>query len=111
MYDLFQNFRIKQASSDATDAKYTARNAAINVNEIRERLDYMSVVITAMCELLENVGFTETVLLEKIKEVDMRDGRLDGKLQKTKNCSSCGRVLAEHHLTCIYCGAEYRTGS
>jgi hypothetical protein len=107
MYDLFQNFRIKQTSSEATDAKYAARNASISIKELQDKVDYMSVVVTAMCELLENVGFTEETLLKKIQEVDMRDGRMDGKYQQTKKCSECGRIMAERHLTCIYCGAVY----
>jgi hypothetical protein len=31
----------------------------------RVSLDYLSAVVMAMCELLENAGFTEEILLEK----------------------------------------------
>ena len=107
MYDLFQNFRIKQASSEAADAKYAARDASISIKELQDKLDYMSVVVTAMCELLENVGFTEETLIKKIQEVDMRDGKMDGKYLQTKKCPKCDRIMAERHLTCIYCGTAY----
>lgn len=44
-------------------------------------------------------------LHEKLYEIDMRDGVLDGKNQRQRtNCPKCDRVVSSRHAACIYCG-------
>jgi ribosomal protein L32 len=61
-----------------------------------------------MWELLrDNVGITDEQLVSKIREVDMRSGRLDGKApEQPAECQSCSRTVNARHVVCLYCGAE-----
>ena len=53
----------------------------------------------------DNHGLTEKDLHEKIYEVDMRDGVIDGKNQrKASECPDCGHMVSARHPACIYCG-------
>jgi len=53
----------------------------------------------------DNHSLTEKDLHEKIYEVDMRDGVIDGKNQrKASECPGCGHMVSARHPACIYCG-------
>ncbi|MBN1437721.1 MAG: zinc ribbon domain-containing protein [Sedimentisphaerales bacterium] len=61
----------------------------------------------ALWELLrDKAGLTEDDLNNKLYEIDMRDGQLDGKNQRSQpiECPNCGRVVSPRHAACIYCG-------
>ncbi|MFW6153814.1 MAG: hypothetical protein ACOC95_01200 [Planctomycetota bacterium] len=89
-----------QASSDASSAKMSAR-------EVSDRLDKLTMICHAMWTLLqETTDLTEEDLFERMQELDMRDGVLDGKVTRTVyTCPKCGRNSAPRHNRCLYCGA------
>jgi ribosomal protein S27AE len=60
----------------------------------------------ALWELIRDKhGLTEKDLHDKLYEVDMRDGVLDGKHQrKAEQCPNCGHTVSPRHPACIYCG-------
>jgi hypothetical protein len=44
-------------------------------------------------------------LHNKLYEIDMRDGQLDGKNQRgVSTCPKCNRKVSPRHPACIYCG-------
>ena len=113
LFDFFQQFRIEQnqrrignISERATDATFDAGQAKIKVQSLEDKIDHLSLVCMAMCELFEEIGFNKKMLEAKIKEIDLRDGKLDGKFEKTKQCSGCGRELSARHFTFLYCGVK-----
>jgi hypothetical protein len=61
-----------------------------------------------MWEILnEKLGVSENELLVKVREIDLRDGREDGKKRRIlKKCPGCERVMNEGRTCCVYCGAE-----
>ena len=67
----------------------------------------LALVCHALWTLLrERTGLTEEDLLARVRELDLRDGREDGRIATTvSSCRSCGRVLARRHARCIYCGS------
>lgn len=56
--------------------------------------------------LKEEHGYTDESLLQKIKEIDLEDGKLDGKISKVEppNCPKCGHKVIGKHPVCLYCG-------
>ena len=56
--------------------------------------------------LKEQHGFSDEKLIQRVMEIDLEDGRLDGRVKKTApmQCSSCERAVARRHVKCIYCG-------
>lgn len=61
----------------------------------------------AMAKLLDERGvFSEQELEAKVREVDLSDDMLDGKLRLEPNpCPKCRRVVAARRRFCLYCGA------
>jgi len=89
-----------------------AGRAAKSIEELREatddKIERLALICRALWELLcESSGFSEDMLLERVKEIDLRDGTLDGRLRTPpKKCSQCGRTVSKRHRRCIYCGAD-----
>jgi hypothetical protein len=104
LYDIFQNFRIKDMGKSATDAKFKSAKNEIDIRTLQDQVDHLSLVTFAMCELLENIGFNKNMLQQKIQEIDLRDGSLDGRLLKKYTCTKCKRDIAGRHVKCLYCG-------
>lgn len=75
---------------------------------LQQRLDRLTLVCVAMWSLMkEKTNVTEQELLDRVKEIDLMDGKADGKIGKQlSNCPKCGRVMSSRHQKCLYCGAE-----
>jgi len=56
--------------------------------------------------LKEQHGYTDEDLIERVRQIDLRDGKLDGKVASTgiKTCASCKRPVSGRHAVCLYCG-------
>jgi ribosomal protein S27AE len=96
------------AQRDAVEAGNKADVAARTVRDLEARIERLTLVNLAMWSLLrEKLGFTEENLLERVREIDLQDGVLDGKAaRQTSKCSQCGRMMSARHNKCLYCGHE-----
>jgi ribosomal protein S27AE len=83
-----------------------ARDAQQTSADAEERLDKLTLITMAMWELLrDNTKFTELDLLAKVQELDLRDGKPDGKVSLTVcKCPKCSRTMSPRHKKCLYCG-------
>lgn len=51
------------------------------------------------------MGITEQELLERINDVDLSDGKLDGKVVRgARACPKCDKKVNPHLFKCMYCG-------
>jgi len=109
-FDIFQQYRIEKSSRDAKQSVFEAKRKSsdneISIRTLEAKIDHLSLVCMAMGELLEEVGFSKKMLLNKIEEIDLRDGKLDGKLAPSNKCQSCSRKVAARHVSCLYCGTK-----
>jgi hypothetical protein len=73
---------------------------------LHEKVERLALVNAAMWSLLsEKLGVTTDDLIAKIREIDLADGRSDGKISSTaKNCPKCNRILNSSTGNCLYCG-------
>ena len=96
----------RAAAAEAAEAKGTARRAGTRVEELEDRLDRALLACEAMWTILrDKIGVTDEELIDRVNEVDLSDGRLDGKVRKTAvTCPSCGRTIAQRFPKCMYCG-------
>jgi hypothetical protein len=103
----YQQGQINEAKTDAIKAQVDAEQAADRVRELEATVNHTALACQAMWELLrERVGITEAELQAKIKEVDLRDGTLDGRMTPViVHCPKCGKPSNTRHSQCMYCGA------
>ncbi len=96
------------AGVSAKHAEANADRARSEVQHIEQRFDRLILVNMALWSLLqEKMGLTEQDLLDRVQEVDLADGQLDGKARKpVVKCPDCDRVMSSRHKRCLYCGAE-----
>ncbi|HNX27569.1 MAG TPA: hypothetical protein PKK48_09205 [Phycisphaerae bacterium] len=100
-----QNMNVSMETAKATSK---ARNVQEQCRQLEDRLDKLILLNMAMWELIkERTQITETDLEKRIAEIDLRDGKADGKISHTiKKCAKCGKIMSPRHKCCLYCGAE-----
>ncbi|MEO8494248.1 MAG: hypothetical protein ABI614_04205 [Planctomycetota bacterium] len=106
LWDLIQQSQIHDAQSSAADASRRADYVQRDVDRSQATIDTLALSCAAMWELLsERLGVTEQELLAKIEEIDLRDGKLDGKIATAKlDCPACARSNNAKRGRCLYCG-------
>lgn len=106
LWDMIQQSQIHDAQSSAADAYRRADQVRRDVDRTQSTIDTLALSCAAMWELLsEKLGVTEQELIAKIEEIDLRDGKLDGKMANVKQqCSGCGRSNNSKRVRCLYCG-------
>lgn len=98
----------KAAQADANDAQASAREAKTEAELLRNDVSRLLLITEALWTLLKKQhGYADAELSALVQEIDLRDGRLDGKSGKTPpaKCPRCGRINSKRHSTCIYCGS------
>ena len=96
------------------EAKRQARKAEAETVNLRSRIKILEnnvakalLINEALWELIrEKLRLTDDELNEKLYSIDMRDGKLDGKNQRSsaKKCPQCNRMVSHRHAACLYCG-------
>jgi len=96
------------AMGNAAQAQSAAREARDTASDLEERLDKLTLICMAMWELLrDRAKMTESDLMAKVQELDLRDGTPDGKVtQNVNQCPGCKRTMSPRHHRCLYCGHE-----
>ena len=94
------------AAADAAEAKRETSGVRRSVDELQAKLDRTLLACEALWTLVrDKLGVTDVELLDRINQIDLSDGKLDGKVRKTAvSCPSCGRTLARRFPKCVYCG-------
>jgi len=94
------------ATAAAARAKSKARSVERQVRVLEANLAKSMMINEALWELIrDRHGLTEKDLHDKLYEVDMRDGVLDGKNQRSiTKCPNCDHTVSPRHPACIYCG-------
>ena len=98
--------RVASASADAAGAANQARTAQNDVQELEVRLERALMACEAMWSLMrDKMGVTDEELANRINDIDLSDGKLDGKVRKTPvSCPNCKRTISRRFATCMYCG-------
>ena len=121
IWDLFQQSQISGLSeSQRSKARHDSYQdskismAGHDMRDLVQRHEQLKLVTMAMWTLLkEHSGLTENDLRKYIEQVDLMDGKLDGRIN-TKGqckCSGCQRTLLTTALACPYCGTPLKRKS
>lgn len=73
---------------------------------LEHRVEKLSLICRALWEFInQQHGLTEEDLLKRVKEIDARDGSVDGHIEaKVFPCKKCGHNVNSRHPACVYCG-------
>lgn len=106
LWDLYQTYQIHDLQQRVGRQSGQPQASSNEYIELRARIDKLALINMAMWSLLkEHTPLTENDLLERVKEIDLQDGQLDGKVRTTpQECPECGRKLSQKHQKCLYCG-------
>ena len=108
-WDAFQHLEIAQNRRKSGDAQIDAKTALRSIKDLEEKVDRLSLLCHALFEELERAtGFSEEKLKEKMTQIDLRDGREDGKYDPVMGagCPDCGRQVKKTRRNCFWCGAS-----
>ena len=88
------------------------RNAEWQTQELKRKDESLTITCQALWELLsERLDLREDLILQKMQEIDLRDGKMDGKISSTlTSCPSCARTNKADRKQCLYCGSVLPTG-
>ncbi len=92
-----------------SNAAASARQARTGIEFLKSDLERVLMINEALWIFIkEQHGYTDEDLIKKIAEIDMRDGKLDGKVapevKENNACGNCGRPIGRRRLICLYCG-------
>ncbi|MBS1706494.1 MAG: hypothetical protein JST40_11510 [Armatimonadetes bacterium] len=97
------------ASGVDTDARGMARRAETEVEFLKRRVETLEFCMMAAWEILsEHLQISPENLKAKLKEIDLRDGVEDGRVQQHLNeCPHCHRrLLSRISPKCAWCGRD-----
>ena len=98
----------RQAQLSASSAASKATQANTKADLMQADVEKLFMITEALWTILrDRMGLVDEDLIKIIKEIDMQDGRMDGRVAKQANaaCPDCGRTLLGRHPACLYCGA------
>jgi len=95
-------------------AKHEARTARGAVNEaqseiyvLKQNVERLLMITEALWTFVkENHTYEDEDLYKEIMNIDMRDGKLDGRVspEEPKKCFHCDHILLRRKPFCMYCG-------
>lgn len=92
-----------------TDLSLRTTHLTSTVKQLETSIERLTLINRALWEIIhDRLDVSEEDLKDKVNEIDLRDGILDGKFRKkeVRKCLSCGRTLLKRHQKCMYCGSE-----
>jgi hypothetical protein len=105
----WQSYRASSAADsaiDAQDARRSAQDTLLRTRQLEARCDRALLVCEALWTLLrDKMGVKEEELIDRVNQVDLSDGKLDGKVRRPAvDCPKCRRKVARRFSRCVYCG-------
>ncbi|MCO6455703.1 MAG: hypothetical protein J5I93_10450 [Pirellulaceae bacterium] len=107
-WELYQQNQIAGVRNAVTRTEVKNEQLRDQVRILEDKLDCLALTCQAMWEILrERGGLNGEDLNQKVQEIDLRDGKLDNRLNRSEDqraCPQCSRLLHRRHLKCLYCG-------
>jgi len=100
--------RSREARDAAHDNRDDIQTLRWTINDLTEQLGRHALALQTLMTIATRKGlFTEDELRETLQEIDLMDGRLDGKYVPKATplkCTKCGKTNGRSAASCMYCG-------
>ncbi|TLX50964.1 hypothetical protein CWC31_08235 [Pseudoalteromonas ruthenica] len=106
LHQAFQDLRIRKNDVTNDQNKHRSQGNSAHLQALEEKIDSLYLMNLAALELLQDMGVRRSDILRKIEEIDLRDGKLDGKVASSSHCKDCGHKVSPRRRHCFYCGAN-----
>ena len=107
--------RINTLKSDMRAQKLSVDESELSAVSMRQDIEKLYMLVEALwCIVKETSGLGDEDLIGLVKQIDMQDGKLDGRNSANAGilkCSNCGRTILKGQSKCIYCGGEIKDES
>src|SRR5688500_9336994 len=114
LFDFKQSEQILDTKAAQSETRGRVTDLDDERRDLERRYERLRLVTVAMWALLkEHSGLTEADLRKFVNQIDLIDGKLDGKLSRNKgviDCQKCERRIVKSALVCVYCGTANSTG-
>ena len=92
----------------AKEARVAAREMMQHeIEDLRRDVERLFLINEALWRIVrERLNCTDAELVQRIHEIDLEDGHLNGRKGPTpaRKCPQCEHILAKHRPTCVFCG-------
>ena len=95
------------AQRDAQAGPVPPREGSGEIFLLRQDIERLLMISEALWGILkEKHGYADEELRRRVEEIDLRDGRLDGRLPPSPpmECPHCGYTIRRRRALCLYCG-------
>ncbi len=98
----------RDAGRQASAAASAARKVRSESEALVDRVERLALMTEALWILLrDRFDVQEEELLKIARDLDLSDGKLDGRVQRAASeCPGCRRMVGKRHAKCLYCGTE-----
>ena len=83
------------------------RDPKAEIEALRFDVERLLLITEALWSIAkEKLECTDTDLTRRIADIDLEDGKLDGRKAKSppRPCPHCQKILAKHRPRCLFCG-------
>lgn len=105
-WGIYHGAGMRAVHSDAQAARRSASDVRSKAAELEAQCDRALLVCEALWTIMrDKLGVPEEELVSRVNEIDLSDGKLDGKVRRSAvQCKKCGKNVARRFQKCIYCG-------
>ncbi|HNQ23489.1 MAG TPA: hypothetical protein PKK06_10385 [Phycisphaerae bacterium] len=98
-------YSVRALGAEPVSARPETASSA-DVKELEARLERALLVCEAMWSICrEKFSLSDVDLVRRIHDLDLSDGKLDGKVRKPAvTCPKCNRTIGARFPRCMYCG-------
>ena len=106
---------INSIKSDMRAQKLNFDESELSAVSMRQDIEKLYMLVEALWLIIkETSGMNDEDLAELVKQIDLQDGKLDGRNSSNAailKCANCGRILLRGQLKCAYCGKDFHAAA